>query len=210
MAVAIEFANVIVRRAAVERAFPGGLDGFARQDLANLTEDDYLLRVGFISTREADNFAAALEAAGLKAKDDLAVIRSVGEPPPWLSVGEIDGRIACWLSGHPPGAVAQAEPGFLVRCASADSGWLAEVARSCGVELAESAQGPAPGEPRRLMCLRGDAEIVLEIFQGKERDVLWIRRQPARRRQLRDDIALLQALKSCLLQAGAKELDGPR
>jgi hypothetical protein len=38
MAVALEFVNVIVRKAAVERVFPGDMEGFARQHLPNLTE----------------------------------------------------------------------------------------------------------------------------------------------------------------------------
>ena len=53
LALAIEFVNVIVRKSAVERCFPGGLDGFARQDLANLTEDEHLVRVGSKNRRFA-------------------------------------------------------------------------------------------------------------------------------------------------------------
>lgn len=79
MAVAIEFVNVIVRKSAVESCFPGGLDGFARQDLCNLTEDEHLLRVGFMSGSEASDFVSELEAAGLRyvgpvAESDIAVV----------------------------------------------------------------------------------------------------------------------------------------
>ena len=69
MAIPIEFVNVIVRKSAAEKKYSGGLDGLARSDLANYLEDEHLVRVGFMSTREAFCFAEQLEAAGRSMKN---------------------------------------------------------------------------------------------------------------------------------------------
>jgi hypothetical protein len=70
LAVAIEFLNVIVRKSGAEKRYPGGLDRLARFDLANYLEDEHLVRIGFMSSREALDFADELEAAGLRYSDD--------------------------------------------------------------------------------------------------------------------------------------------
>ena len=162
MAVAIEFVNVIVRKSAVERCFPGGLDGFARQDLANLTEDDHLLRVGFMSGGEAFRFASELEPAGLRyleldAASDIAVVWSGSAVPPWLSVGTVNGYPACWASDHPVGELTWPEPGFLLRCPRAVYNSLPVVVRQCGAEVHEAVSGVEPGYLANLRCVRGDA-----------------------------------------------------
>src|SRR5262249_30380298 len=133
LALYIECFNVIVRKPAVERDFPGGLDGFARQHLPNLAEDNHLLRVGFMSGSEASECISELEVAGLDAGSDIAVVVEVDRPlPPWLRAGRIDGHRACWASGHPPGELIWPEPGFLLRCPQAVCESLAEVVGRCG------------------------------------------------------------------------------
>jgi hypothetical protein len=74
LAVAIEFVNVIVRTFAVKSRFPGGVDGFARQNLSNRIEDEHLLRVGFMSGSEASDFVFELEAPGQRYLGPVAVI----------------------------------------------------------------------------------------------------------------------------------------
>ena len=211
MAVAIEFVNVIVRKAAVERSFPDGLDGFARQDIGNLTEDDLLLRVGYMSTSDAYNLVAELEAAGLRfdEKDpgsDIAVVWGSCEPPPWLSVGAVNGHWACWASDHPPGELAVPEPGFLLRCSREVYRSLSEVVQRCGVKLVPRDGDAEPAVLERLRCVRGEAELDLTIVGDRDADTpvgLMGWRQPARRAYFHADVALIRDLVAVLQDAGA-------
>lgn len=50
MAVLLEFASVIVRKAAIVRREPGGLEAFARRGFPNCLEDAHLVRIGFMGT----------------------------------------------------------------------------------------------------------------------------------------------------------------
>jgi len=212
LAVALEFVNVIVRKVVVERSFPGGLDGFARLGHPNLTEDDLLLRVGFMSGGDALRLVSELEAAGLRhdesdAGADIAVIWGGSPVPPWLTVGAVGGHWACWASGHPPGELALPEPGFLLRCPRPVYHSLPEVLRRCGIE-AHTAPGEAePALLAKVRCVRGEAEITIDVVgesEGTSPVGLWGWRQPARRAQFRSDVALIRDLVAALRQAGAE------
>jgi hypothetical protein len=213
LAVAIEFVNVIVRKSAVELSFPGGLDGFARQDIPNLTEDAHLLRVGFMGGSDAFGFVSELQAAGLRylemdAASDIAVIWSGSAVPPWLSVGAVNGYSACWASDHPVGELAWSEPGFLLRCPRAVYNSLAQIVGQCGAEAVAAESGTEPGYLARLRCVRGGAEIEVDVVGERDSDSpvgLWGRRQLARRSQFRADVALIRDLVAALLRAGAKD-----
>ena len=217
MALVTEFVNVIVRKSAVETRFPGGLDAFARQDLPNLAEDDHLLRVGFMSTRDALSFVSRLKIAGLRPTDagpdsDVAVLSGDDHPvPPWLSVGRVGGRAACWASGFPPGEPAAPEPGFLLRCPRAVYDSLHELVRRCGADLlqpaADADPAPSDAEPGpALRCVRGDAEAIIYVIAPPEAGspvALWGSRHIARRAESRADAALIRDLASVLTDAGA-------
>jgi hypothetical protein len=205
---------VIILKSAVERCFPGGLDGFARQDLANLSEDGHILRVGFMGTGDALSFVSELEEVGLRylgqeADSDIAVVvGSDSACPPWLSVGQVNGYAACWATGHSAGDLAWPEPGFLLRCPRPVYHSLSEVARRCGGEVAEAATGVEPGDLGKLRCLRGDAEIMIDVIGEREGDSpvgLWGRRQLPRRKQFHADVALIRDLVAVLVQEGAEE-----
>jgi hypothetical protein len=213
LAVALEFVNVIVRKAAVERSFPGGMDGFARQDLPNLIEDDHLLRVGFMSGREAFEFVSQLGAAGLcyaesDASSDIAVVWDGGTFPPWLAAGAIGGHWACWASDHAAGELAWPEPGFLLRCPRQVYQALPELARQCGAEVHQAASRAEPGLLAKLHCVRGVAKITIDAVGERGEDSAvglmgW--RQLPRRAQFPADVALIRDLVAVLRQAGAEE-----
>lgn len=213
MALAIEFINVIVRKSAVERCFPGGLDSFARQDLANLAEDDHLLRVGFMGTDDALAFVAELEAAGLRYRrmesgSDIAVVWDGSAVPSWLTVGQVGGYHACWASEYPPGELVWPEPGFILRCPRGVYDSLADVVRPCGATIQEIGVGVEPGTVSKLRCRRQGAEIIIDVFGECEGDspvALWGCRQLARRKQFGADVALIRDLVSLLTQAGAQD-----
>src|ERR1700733_2864813 len=125
MAVLVEVTSVIVRRAAIEKCFAGGWDGFVNQ-VPNSTfcSDDDLARVGFMSATDVKAYAATLEDGGLIfCKDgeavDFAVVdqlKGATVPAPWLEFGMIEkfatpetGEIkisACWLVGQSPNKIA--------------------------------------------------------------------------------------------------------
>jgi hypothetical protein len=225
MAIALEFVTVIVRKAAIERVFSGGLDGFARQDLTNLAEDEHLMRVGFMSTSEALEFVTQLEAAGLTYRgqeddSDIAVIvGSDGPMPPWLSAGAIDGHPACWASSHRPGDIAWPEPGFLLRCPRVAYDSLPEVASRCGAEVQEVRASVEEGAFAKVRCTRGEAEIMIDVIGERLADSpvglwggLWGHRQLARRKQYHADVALIHDFMAALVQEGAEggpALNGP-
>jgi hypothetical protein len=100
MAVPIEFVTVVARKSAIEATFPGGLEGFARQSLANFVEDDHLVREAFMSTADAYRFVEELSTTGLRysgdANSDIAVVTTRDTAtPPWLATGVCEGRWAC-------------------------------------------------------------------------------------------------------------------
>lgn len=215
LAVAIEFVNVIIRKSALERRFPGGVDAFARQPLINLTEDDHLLRIGFMATDEAASFVSDLQKAGLqylgpKAASDLAIVIEEDDlVPPWLCVGRVDGYRACWASDYLPGKLAWPEPGFLVRCPRSVYQAFPDLVRQCGAELRAVAV-TEPGwsvDDSKLCCVRGEAELTIYVIGDRRGDGpvgLLARRDLSRRRQFDLDVALNRDLASVLLKAGAE------
>lgn len=212
MAVALEFVNVVVRKAAVECLFPGGLDGFARQDLPNLTEDDYLLRVGYMSGGEALDLASRLEAAGLRHTgsddaSDLAVIWDGAPVPAWLTVGAVGGYWACWASDQPAGELALPEPGFLLRCTRQVYDSLPEIVRRCGADAQPVGSGSEPWVLARVRCVRAGAEVTVEVIgdgDGLSPVAISGWRQLARRACFHADVALIRDLDAALRDAGAE------
>lgn len=215
MAIAIEFVNVIVRKSAAERKYPGGLDGLARLDLGNYLEDDYLVRVGFMSTGDAIGFAEQLEAAGLRLSEDgesdIAVITwSDAERPPWLSVGDCEGRAACWLGDCAPGKLVDVDPCMMLRWAppilpSVED--VVRILRQGGAEVRERA--PNTEEPSTVLldCSREGAQIEVEVFKDSDSGRMGVggRRNLARRVSIEPDQALIRDLKAALLSAGVEE-----
>src|SRR5262249_23102119 len=152
LAIALEFVNVIARKSAVEEKYAGGLDAFARQELANYMEDEHLVRVGFVSTGDAFAFVEELRAAGLLYSDDVAVITgTTSEAPSWLTVGKCEGRSACWLSGQPAGGLIDFETGILLHCRSFAT--VAEIVRVLCGHGAEVQERRVAGEGRDSVVL---------------------------------------------------------
>lgn len=203
MAVEIEFVNVILRKSAVEAKFPGGLDGFVRQGLANYVEDEHILRVGFMSTSDAYGFVEKLHRAGLRDLDevapDLAVI-SDDEVPAWLTVGKHEGRAACWLSDRPPGKVIGLDRGMMLRCRA--FGTIPEIMgllSRCGAEVREP-EPQVDAETVLLECERGAARCEVEIFMDFDGRPIGVvgQRDISRRSSFEVDVALMRDLTSAL------------
>jgi hypothetical protein len=200
LAIALEFINVIVRKSAIEAKYPGGVDGFVRQDFANYLEDEHILRVGFMSTSEATRFVEELLGAGLRHSDDAASDLAVitwDTAPSWLTVGECEGRGACWLSGMPTGKLVDLDHGIMLRChkfgAVED---IVDLLRRCGIKVREN-MPTGDAETSLLKCERGDAQIEIEIFQdavdGRPYGIVG-RRNLTRRTSIAVDVELMRDL----------------
>ncbi len=215
LAVAIEFVNVILRKTAIECKFPGGLDGFARQDLANFFEDDYLVRVGFMSTSDALQFVDDLEAAGLRIgnddESDIAVVMTDTEVrPPWLTMGLFQKRWACWLNHSPPGKLVDFEPGMLFRCPRRLYMSIDEKFQQCG-SIVHRSESRDEAVIAVLTCERGESLITVQVIGERLGDspvVFWGRRDFARRSYREVDIALMCDLVEILIQNGGEKLSG--
>lgn len=221
MAVAIEFVNVIICKAAAEKKYPGGLDALAHLDLANYLEDEHLVRVGFMSSREAFGFVNELAAAGLHYSDeggcDLAVIPwTNGATPPWLSVGECEGRGACWMGRYPRGKLVDLDPYMMLRIparALTSIEGIVRILRQGGADVQERVPNTAETATVLLDCAREGAWIEVEVFKDSDtgRPIgVWGRRNLGRRTTIPADQALMRDLATALIHAGAEDPSEPR
>ena len=122
MAVLVEGVSVVVRGAAIELRYSGGVDAFVEAaDGPTFCADDELACVGFLATADAETFCEALAAAGLSFGDegaaaDVAVVdqfEGVVTDTDWLEFARMDfdgaGHeiAACWLyeGPHTEGAI---------------------------------------------------------------------------------------------------------
>ena len=106
MSVLAEAISVVISRAAVDRAYRGGIAALARDCPAQtFCTDGYLARAGFMSIRDAAFFTRMLEASGLVAQvngvaaDFVVVDQNLGPSQPclWLELGrERDGTPVAW------------------------------------------------------------------------------------------------------------------
>jgi len=115
MSVLAEAVSVIVPRAVIDRAYPGGLDAFLR-DCPNRTvcTDGLLVRAGFLKHEDAEYFAGLLAAEGLRVRErdvfvDVAIVDQNTGPLAvclWLEFArERDGTPVCWHAAARRGAL---------------------------------------------------------------------------------------------------------
>src|SRR5262249_314097 len=172
-----------------------------------------------MSSREALDFADELKAAGLHYSDDresdIAVIPWVyGATPPWLTVGECDGRETCWLGGCSPGKLIDLDPCMMLRMAgpvfpSVEA--VVRVLRQGGVDVQEHIPNTEGSATVLLDCVREAARIEVEVFKesGGGRPIgVWGRRILARRTTILVDQALMRDVTAALVSAGAEDPSG--
>lgn len=99
MAVEIEFVSVIVLKSWISANYPGGLDAYAGDSPTQYLEDEHITRVGFMSTREAEDFYDSL---GVDPSNGAILYRG-DDVPEWLACGLHQGRGAAWKATEPPG-----------------------------------------------------------------------------------------------------------
>jgi hypothetical protein len=211
VAIALEFLSVIIRKESLECKYPGGINAFVRQNLPNFLEDSHLIRVGFMSTRDADELVSMLVKAGFVSSDepssDLAIVSKWEQPNcPWLTIGEHDGFTACWLANEPPGDLVEIVLDLLIRMPREVYARIGEIATECGAHLTTATAPPNPPCDALLVCWRGEAKIELDVFGNPTSDLtvgLWGRWDHLRRKY-REDTTLMRDLRDRLVQAGAE------
>jgi tetratricopeptide (TPR) repeat protein len=107
MSVLIEAFNVVIRREAIERKYPGGLQQFGQHSPNNTyCCDDHLVRIGFMVYKDATAFAAGLMQDYGVEEQELAIVdqfRGPLTPRDWLKCAQHnDGWSLCWLPGTDP------------------------------------------------------------------------------------------------------------
>lgn len=206
VAIALEFANVIIRKSMLDREHPDGIEAMLCLDLPNFVEDQHLLRVGYMSTREAVDLINTLSASGVDTASYAALITSESDLPGWLTAGIIDGRFACWLSGEIPGTVVEFIPGFLLRCPRQLYRQIDELLRSHDISLNRSSGLSADSSLEMLVCYRGQSLLKVEVIgdHNGSHIGLWGQRDFRRRAQAVEDIALSQEIKRLLIEHGAE------
>ncbi|MCA9622298.1 MAG: hypothetical protein KC731_24910 [Myxococcales bacterium] len=205
MALPLEFSSVILRKDALDRRLPGGVDDFARFELPNWAEDEHLVRVGYMASAESTTLVEALLARGLRddpEDGDVAVVESFGPPAAsWLEIGDVDGTRACWLRGVAPGELVAL--GRHVSIWLVPSGDGAAAVRRAARHLSASLRGS--GE--QLQCLRDDALVNVLVVARPHDDttVVIVSRDIARRAAAADDGLLMSQLELHLAtEAGAR------
>lgn len=203
MAVLLEFANVVLRKDVIEQHMPGGVDAVARLGLPNISEDEHLVRVGYMATSEAESLLDRLVAAGLpQALLDVGavVVQSSDMPPGWLEMGMVDDQAACWLAGESPGRLAPFTHSVLLQLSHASPAAVCSGLRQAGFELASDGRA----DPDTFTLDRGDAHARVAVISRDGDGVLvLIERELARRAQHAIDSQLIDSLAATLVSLGA-------
>ncbi len=101
MAVLVEAISVVVKRASVNRLYPGGWDAFARQcPSSTLCADGHVARIGFMTPTDVRGYIDQLRSLGFTFNEDdsdIMVVDQLHGPTSrggWLECGHIN------LGGH--------------------------------------------------------------------------------------------------------------
>ena len=210
MAVEIEFANVIIRKAALEAKYPGGLEAFVATDLPNYTEDLHLARIGFMSTTEALDLADDLRQRGLTFDDtkhsEVAIVQHESCPA-WLTTGKVGDSMGCWLADTDPGPLVRCKVGFLLRCPRRLFQQLEAIVARNNIKLT---RGDPPAEDDKIVLevvhfSRNNAHITADIVGEATGDTsvgILATRDLKRRQQCAADIQLVEEIERLLLESG--------
>lgn len=159
MAVVLEFANVLIRKAQLEAHLPGGVDLVLASQPPNFTEDEHLVRVGFMSTAEAVALVDRLVRAGLPESavpETVSVVQFAELPyPSWLEVGPVDEHVAAWLAGSSPGKVAPFRSAAILVLPVGASSEVLPVLEASGATVREV--DASAGTDAELLVERGEA-----------------------------------------------------
>jgi hypothetical protein len=207
MAIALEFVNVILRKPVLEQQYPGGVEALIQLQIPNFVEDEHLVRIGYMSTREADDLMYALSTAGLSLAVCAAMITSTSETPDWLMVGEVDHQFACWLANEPAGKVVHYNAGFMLRCSLQLYDQLDQLFKSYHITLTREPASLDKDLMEILTCYRDTAKIEIEIFCDEYNSPIgmWGRNNFSQRAQATANNALLKDLEALLTSNGAEK-----
>lgn len=179
MAVLVEAISVVVRRAAIDARYAGGWRKFANTVPNNtLCTDGYLVRVGFMSPSDVDDFIQELELSGLtfvrneQPADFTVVDQLTGPtiPTAWLEFARLklgastEEVAACWqFEGARAGAGVHM-PSAKMALATPD-GWRYEDSLSANFKFVGN-----DDMSKKLKFLRhaDGVDVYLDVSSGKE------------------------------------------
>jgi len=166
VAVLVEGISIVVLRESIERAYPGGWQGFV-DDCPNRTlcADTYLARVGFMTPVDVEAFVHRIEKCGLVLREggeavDIAVVDQVEGPTlpcRWLQFGHVE------VSGHVVAAARHAD--CLEMVLIKPDGWRYEESLTAHHTFVPNEQVE---ERLRLLQEDGSMDVYLDFDTGKE------------------------------------------
>jgi hypothetical protein len=116
MAIAMEFFNIIVPKAAIVAKYPGGIAQYRKDGGLTLLEDEYLTRGGAMNWYDVEMIVRQLESLGLRHLDengkavDIVVVdmlRGPTSPCDWVDFDNAVDGPRCWLHGTEPGKLSK-------------------------------------------------------------------------------------------------------
>ncbi len=206
MAVVLEFANVVVRKAQLESHAPDGVELVLASQPPNFTEDEHLVRVGFMSTADAVALVDYLVRAGLPESavpEKVAIVQFAELPyPSWLEVGPVDEHVAAWLAGSTPGKVAPFRSAAILVLPVGASSEVRPVLEASGANVREThASADTDAE---LAVERGEARLTARILARPDGSTLVLLDRPlARAAHAAVSAALLEDACAGLVARGA-------
>ncbi|NOU29755.1 MAG: hypothetical protein HOO96_17760 [Polyangiaceae bacterium] len=206
MAVVLEFANVVVRKAQLEAHVAGGVDLVLASQPPNFSEDEHLVRVGFMSTAEAVALVDYLVRAGLPqtaVPETVAIVQLADQPyPTWLEVGPVDEHAAAWLAGSTPGKVALFRSAAVLVLPAGASSEVHPVLEASGATVREA--HVSAGADAELLVERGEARLAARILLRPDGSALVLLDRPlARAAHAAASAALLEDACAALVASGA-------
>lgn len=171
MAIPIEFCSVILRKDLLSSDFPGGVDAFFDISASgSYLEDEYLVRVSFMTTKDAwtlvDQVAARTGAPTPTEELAAVVDGSTGsaDMPSWLESGTLSGQKCVWLATTAPGSIAAPLYCFSARHFRIELGAFREMLSRYGIAL------ESPVLRDEWVLVRGATEV--EAIVGIDDDAL--------------------------------------
>jgi hypothetical protein len=182
MAVALEFANAVFKKSALEQKHPGGLEGFfQRYKPFKILFDDFLVVVSFLSTAEADHFVQSLSEGAFEGGEDYTVLEQGADAEvDWLETKTSEGTRAAWLKGEIPGDIIKSidyDMFFLEGTRNLKSFFAG--ARREGFEIGRSTGGPGQVlAGKQLLATRGEERTAIEYFRTEQGDAFIVAIHP--------------------------------
>ncbi|MCW8131856.1 MAG: hypothetical protein KIS92_16030 [Planctomycetota bacterium] len=198
MALELGFVKVVFRRQTIAQKFPGGEVAFRnRYELDAYLEDEHLISIGFMSTRDAEALIENLQPYGIelenRADTDVCTIMDGAVFPVLCGWITLD-KGGCWHKGHDRGTLMRLRNPTIYLLE------LNEAPRLIG--FFDSWQDTMVGETQRALVTKGVVRLAIDIVEGTKA-ILIIHSFFNKVIGAADDSAILLELDAFLVSLGA-------